>query len=130
MVKQLMKDRRTFVRAKRILSIEYRLIKSRFKTVNKSWHLSTTQDMSLGGVAFYTDQDYRIGDILQIRVIMSGILDIFHGQVKIVRIDRRRSASHSLIAVQIIQKPTKRPAKRFPVPSIVSIHKRPASSHI
>ena len=56
MVKQMTDERRFWVRAKRVLSIQYRLIKSRRKEIDRAWHLSTTQDMSYGGLSFYTDR--------------------------------------------------------------------------
>ena len=68
MVKVDWSERRSFIRAKRILSIEYQLIKSARRKIDPAWHLSTTQDMSLGGLTFFTDVEFRPGDILEVRV--------------------------------------------------------------
>lgn len=114
MVKQIVDERRHSVRAKRVLSIEFRLNKSSRKTANTEWHLSTTQDMSLGGLAFYTDIEYKEGDILELHVVMSGILDIFNGYGKIVRIDKKRSGSYYLVAVKFLtNKLNRRNAKSY-----------------
>ena len=102
MVKQIIDERRHSVRAKRILSIEFRLAKSLRKHVNTEWHLSTTQDMSLDGLAFYTDIEYKEGDTLELHVVMSGILDIFNGYGKIVRIEKKRSGTYYLVAVKFL----------------------------
>ncbi len=107
-------DRRGSIRAKRILSIEYRLIKSQRKNADKSWRLSTTDNMSVGGLAFYTECEYRAGDLLQIRVVMSGVLDIFNGYGKVVRVDRKRTGSYFLIGLKFLGNKTKsRDAKTF-----------------
>ena len=114
MVKQTVDERRHSVRAKRVLSIEYRLNKNSRKHADTEWHLSTTQDMSLGGLAFYTDIEYKEGDILELHVVMSGILDIFNGYGKIVRIDKKQSGTYFLVAVKFINnKLNRRRAKSY-----------------
>jgi len=114
MVKPIKSERRKFTRAKRVLSIEYRLHQSKRKTADKSWGLSTTHDMSIEGFTFFTDRDYRVGDILQMRVIMSGTLDIFKGLAKIIRVERRSISSHLFVAVKLLSEKTKkRPAKTY-----------------
>lgn len=114
MVKLDWSERRSFVRAKRILSIEYQLIKSARRKINPAWHLSTTQDMSLGGLTFFTDVEFRPGDILEVRVVMSGVLDIFKGPCKVIRADRKKSGAYYLTAVQFINSHLKsRSAKSY-----------------
>jgi len=95
-------ERRSFVRAKRVLSIEYHLIKSARRKVDPAWHLSTTQDMSLGGLTFFTDVEFRPGDILEVKVVMSGVLDIFKGPCRVVRVDKKRTGAYFLTAVQFL----------------------------
>ena len=115
MVKPRSKERRSTVRAKRVLCIESKILKpvNRRKFKN-TYSISTTQDMSVGGLSFYTDQDYRIDDTLEIRVIMSGVLDIFKGKARVVRIIDKPNASHKLCAVKFLEKhTTKRPAKSY-----------------
>ncbi len=114
MVKIDWAERRSFVRAKRVLSIEYQLIKSARRKVEPEWHLSTTQDMSLGGLAFFTDVEFRPGDVLEVRVVMSGVLDIFKGPCEVVRVSRKKTGSYFLTAVRFMNTKAKsRSAKTY-----------------
>jgi hypothetical protein len=111
MMKQSIEERRFWVRAKRVLSIQYRLTKTRRKNADKAWHLSTTQDMSFGGLSFYTDQEFKKDEILELHVVMSGILDIFNGTGKVVRVERKETGSYFLTAVKFVEQ--KRQAKSY-----------------
>ena len=104
MVKQsTVEERRQAVRAKRILSIQYRLAKSKFKDCDKSWHLSTTYDMSVLGLSFLSEVPYYVDDSLELNVVMSGVLDIFKGYGKVMRVERKESAAFYLIAVKFVE---------------------------
>ena len=72
--------------------------------MNRDWCLSTTYDMSFGGVCFYTDQPLVVGDILDIDVVMSGVLQIFKGKAKVVRIEKKKCAVFFLTAVELLKK--------------------------
>ena len=113
MVKQSIEERRQAIRAKRILSIQFRLAKSKIKDSDKSWHLSTTYDMSVLGLSFLSEVPYYVNDVLELHVVMSGVLDIFKGYGKVVRVDRKESADFYLIAVKFIENTalTRRKAK-------------------
>ena len=114
MTKSQINERRNFVRAKRILSIEYRLIKTTRKTADKNWHLSTTQDMSVAGLAFYSNFELKAGETIEMHIVMSGILEIFKGAGKVVRVEQKRNTSNYLIAVEIKNKNAdKRNAKSY-----------------
>ncbi len=102
MIKKVSKDQREFPRAKRVLSVQYRLCDTRKADV--AWYLSTTQDMSVSGLTFHTDLEFKIKDKLEIRVVMSGILEIFKGYTQVVRIDRKRTGSPCVVAVKFIEK--------------------------
>jgi len=106
MVKQSsVEERRQSIRAKRILSIQFRLGKSKVKDndTDKSWHLSTTYDMSVLGLSFLSEVPYYVDDTLELHVVMSGVLDIFKGYGKVVRVERKESAAFYLIAVKFIE---------------------------
>jgi len=103
MVKSVIKERRNAIRAKRVLSIEYRLIKSKLKKFDGEWHLSTTENMSTNGIGFYTEYEYRVGDILEMNVIMSGILDIFKGLGEVVRVEKKKTGSYFFIALNLTE---------------------------
>lgn len=104
MVKRKAEERRSSVRAKRVLSIQYRLVNTKRKGANLAWHLSATEDMSIGGLSFYTDCEYRIDDTLQILVVMSGVLDIFKGNAKVVRVEKKKTGAYYLVAVKFVDK--------------------------
>ena len=113
MVKSMVKERRSYSRATRILSIEYRLYKSRRQHNDPNWHLSTTEDVSAAGLSFYSDYEYRPGDILDVRVVMSGLLEVFKGQCEVVRAEQKRLGACFLVALRFADqaaKPT--PARR------------------
>ena len=111
-MKTSMKDRRIAIRAKRILSIQYRLHKSQIKNADHSWHLSTTHDMSALGLSFLSAVPYLVDDILEMHVIMSGVLDIFKGYGQVVRIERKETGAFYFIAVRCIdlQSPARKKA--------------------
>lgn len=96
----LSSERRQSVRAKRVLSIQYRRARLKKDSVATDWHLSTTEDMSLDGVSFYSEIEFRAGDKLEIRVVMSGVLDIFNGTAKVVRSQRRDDEEIYFVAVK------------------------------
>ena len=114
MVQQQSQERRDSIRAKRIMSIQYRRLASGKRKVHEPWKLSTTHDMSVGGLAFYTDEEYQPGDVLELRVVMSGILDIFDGMAQVVRMEKKRMGSYYLAAVKFLEKnPRPRRAKSY-----------------
>ena len=78
------------------------MVKSRYKDGDTQWHLSTTHDMSLLGLAFLSDVPYAIDDALELHVVMSGILDIYKGYGKVVRVERKTTGAFYLIAVKFV----------------------------
>jgi c-di-GMP-binding flagellar brake protein YcgR len=105
MVKQAFENRRTAVRAQRILSIQYRVVKTKTRNADKHWHLSTTHDMSATGLSFLSDIEYRIDDILEMHVVMSGVLDVFKGYGQVVRIDKKDTGSFCFVALKFVKSP-------------------------
>ena len=100
MVKETEIDRRGSVRAKRILSIRHRLYKRQDKVYNEPWYLSTTENMSAHGVLFVSAAKYEVGDIVDLHIVMSGILDIFRGYGEVVRAEKKATAAFYRIAVK------------------------------
>ena len=117
MVKKTGSERRRFARAERILSIKHRLYKRKGKVYNDrswNWHLSSTKNMSLSGLLFSSDIVYEKGDVIEIEVVMSGILNIYRGFAKIVRSESTRAGLIFNVAVSFCGiKPvkSKRPTK-------------------
>jgi hypothetical protein len=94
-------ERRSAIRAKRVLSIQYRLKKSTSKNIDKNWYLSTTQDISATGLSFLTEKHFKKNDVLELHVVMSGILDIYKGLGRVVRVEKRTNGNYSFVAVEI-----------------------------
>ena len=102
MIKNSIEERRNFDRARRILSIRHRLCKRGGRVAQEPWYLSLTQDMSANGVLFNSAAGYRIDDILEIEVTLSGMLDIFKGYGKVVRVEKNGAGAGFLIALALI----------------------------
>ncbi len=101
---QLFAERRQAVRTKRILSIQFRLYQSRSgKKEDAQWHISTTHDMSAVGLSFVSDAPYQVGDILELNMVLSGVLDIYKGFGKVVRVEERVAGLIFLIAVKFVE---------------------------
>ena len=125
MVKQLQKERRQWVRAKHVLSIQYRLAKGKQTAAHTSWSLSTTQDMSVGGLSFYTEHEFHKNDLLEVSVVMSGVLDIFKGFARVMRVIQTRPGASFLVGVKFENKgPSKRSAKTYTASSASRIRPR------
>jgi len=112
-------ERREAVRAKRVLSLQYRLVKSRRQVSDGHWYLSTTHDMSAKGMAFLSEVSYRVGDVLELHTVMSGVIDVIKGYGRVVRVVEKGRQAAFLIAVDFIARPAKkqtkpRPAKKLP----------------
>lgn len=104
-------ERRDSIRAKRIITVRHRLVKHNSRKVNSMWQMSTTQDMSLSGLLFVSAIPYHLEDIVELQVVMSGVLDIFNGYGKVVRMSRNKGG-YFLIAVKYVDlKPKRRSAK-------------------
>ena len=129
MVKQTGQERRQAVRAKRILSIQFRLIDGKNKSADRRWHLSTTHDMSFSGLTFLSDTPFQVDDFLELHVVMSGILDIFKGKGEIVRVEKKKNGAFYLIAIKFIENEilTKKRTRTTKTSSSSRIKKRSSS---
>lgn len=77
-------ERRNGERANRVVAISHRLLKLKSSKVS-DWSLSMTKDMSHSGLLFLSNVPYAVGDIIEIHVVMSGIIDIFVGTAQVMR---------------------------------------------
>ena len=98
----MIEDRRSALRAPRILNIRHRLRKRRGKTVDSPWYVSMTENMSGSGILFRSSVAYLIGDTVELEVIFSGVLDIFRGFARVVRVDKDKARRGYPIAVTLI----------------------------
>ena len=105
-------ERRDSPRSKRIVTVKHRLHKRRGQIMKVMWMLSTTENMSASGLLFNSALEYKRGDILEIQVVMSGVLDLFNGYGQVVRVDEGRGKF--LVAVKYVSlKARRRPAKKI-----------------
>lgn len=101
-------ERRKAHRARRIISIQFRRVSGGKDRPDHDWHLSTTYDMSALGLSFMSDVVFCVHDVLELNVVMSGILDIFQGFGKVVRVEHKAQNSLYLIAVEFVSHPGKK----------------------
>lgn len=104
-------ERRDSIRAKRIITVHHRLIKHNNRKVNSMWQLATTENMSLSGLLFVSALAYHPGDIVELQVVMSGILDIFNGFGKVIRSTRNKGGYYHVGVKYVDLKSKRRPAK-------------------
>ena len=104
-------ERRASIRVRRIIAVHHHLIKHNNRKVNVVWQLSTTEDMSLSGLLFVSASAYQPGDIIELRVVMSGILDIFNGFGKVVRAFRNKNGYYQVAVKYVDLKSKRRSAK-------------------
>lgn len=104
-------ERRDSVRAKRIITVRHRLIKHKNRKANSMWQLATTEDMSLSGLLFVSAIAYHPGDIVELQVVMSGVLDIFNGFGKVIRASRNKGGYYQVGVKFVDLKSKRRPAK-------------------
>ena len=93
------KERRKYPRAKQVLTIYHRLTRSKVRARHENWHVSLTDDLSLGGVLFASEVPYNVRDILDLKIVMSGALTIYEGSGKVVRVERKRVVNIYKIAI-------------------------------
>jgi len=104
-------ERRDSVRAKRIITVRHRRVKHKGRNLEAVWQWSLTKDMSLSGLLFVSALPYEVDDIVELQVVMSGVLDIFNGYGKVVRVVRNKDGYDDVGVKYVELKSQKRPAK-------------------
>ncbi len=104
-------DRRDSVRTKRIITVRHKLVRHNNRKVDSMWQLATTENMSISGLLFVSALPYHLGDVIELQVVMSGILDIFNGYGKVVRSSRNKSGYYHVAVKYVNLKFQRRPAK-------------------
>ena len=102
MIQSKIMERRRWIRARRVLSVQHRLHWSKARPPDRAWQIALTEDMSYGGLAFETDAVYGVGDILDLKVVMSGVLDIYEGRAEVVRFQQMTNEAFFLYGVKYI----------------------------
>ena len=104
-------ERRAASRADRALAIQHRLFKAHSRKFSTEWCLSATKNMSVTGLLFFSNVPYKIGDIIEFDVTMSGVIEVVKGFAKVVRVVKSSPVSFD-IAVKLVElKPRSRSAK-------------------
>jgi hypothetical protein len=104
-------ERRGAIRAKRRLAIQHRLIRSRSKQLLTEWSLATTKDMSVTGILFTSNVPYRVNDVVEVEVTMSGVIEIFKSFARVVRVIKNNTSTFDIAIKLVDLKPRSRSAK-------------------
>jgi hypothetical protein len=104
-------ERRHGERVNRVVAIRHRLIKRSGLKTASAWSLSTTKNMSHSGLLFLSSIPYRKGDVLQLHVVMSGIIEVYNGQAQVVRVTEVGSTSFDIAVKNLLPKAPPRKAK-------------------
>lgn len=104
-------ERRRALRANRVVAIEHRLLKRGAKKLAGTWSLSTTRNMSISGMLFLSDKPYKVGDLIEVSVVISGVIDIVKGCAQVVRVIEGGDTSFNIAVKFIHEKQKARSAK-------------------
>src|SRR3989338_3274405 len=104
-------DRRDSVRVRRIVTVRHSLSKRGGKKRDDIWQLSTTQDMSYSGLLFASALPYKANDVVELQVVMSGVLFLFNGYGRVVRVQEQKSGYFHVAVKYVDLKARRRDAK-------------------
>ena len=119
MIKTNFQERRDSVRVKRIVTVRHRLHKRDNKKRDDIWQLATTEDMSYSGLLFTSVLPYQAGDIVELQVVMSGVLFLFNGYGRVVRVSENKKQGHWIAVKYVDLKERHRDAK-----SLIASHRK------
>jgi hypothetical protein len=94
--KDFLKEQRDSVRARRVVTVRHRLVKHNNRRADSIWQLSVSENMSLSGLLLKSTVDYKPGDIIELEVVMSGVLDIFIGFGKVIRTLSQKDGNYQI----------------------------------
>jgi hypothetical protein len=115
MINSNFEDRRDSVRVKRIVTVRHKLFKRAGKKHEDIWQLATTEDMSYSGLLFSSALPYKADDIVELQVVMSGVLYLFNGYGKVVRVAKEKGGTFH-VAVKYVDLKARRNASAAPQP--------------
>lgn len=131
MIKTNVQERRDSVRIKRIVTVRHRLHKRDNKKREDIWQLSTTEDMSYSGLLFNSVLPYQTDDVLELQVVMSGVLFLFNGYGRVVRV-LKNEKDYFQVAVKYVdlKSPRHRDAKSLIASNRKAVPSKPAAKKI
>ena len=106
-------ERRDGCRVNRVVAVSHRLAVLRRAKPSADWSLSTTKNMSHSGLLFLSAVPYRKNAVLELQVVMSGIIDLFNGQARVMRIQEVGNTSFEIGVKFLPSKPLTRNAKTY-----------------
>ena len=104
-------ERRDGERVSRVVAIRHRLVRRAKRSMPSAWSLSTTKNMSHSGLLFLSHVPYRKGDVLEVQVVMSGVIDIYNGLAQVVRVTEVGNTSFDVAVRNVLPKSPCRKAK-------------------
>jgi hypothetical protein len=111
LVSKIVTERRNGERVSRVVAVRHRLIKRLGRKSPTEWSLSTTKNMSHSGFLFLSTIAYRKGDVLELQVVMSGLIDVYRGQAQVVRVTEVGSSLFDVGVRNLLPKAPPRKAK-------------------
>ncbi len=111
MVRNNPAERRDSVRVRRIVTVRHRLHKRDGKKYDDIWQLATTEDMSYSGLLFSSALPYKGNDVVELQVVMSGVLYLFNGYGRVVRVNEQKSGYFQVGVKYVDLKARRRNAK-------------------
>ncbi len=67
--------------------------------------------MSYSGLLFLSSRPYHLGDIIELQVVMSGVIDIYNGRAEVTRVHEISAVAFDIGVRFILARPAVRPAK-------------------
>ncbi len=106
-------ERRDGCRVNRVVAVSHRLAVVRRTKPLADWSLSTTKNMSHSGLLFLSAIPYRKNAVLELQVVMSGIIDLYNGQARVMRVQEVGNTSFEIGVRFLPSKPLTRSAKKY-----------------
>jgi len=119
MIKKNFNERRDGVRVRRIVTVRHRLHKRDNKVREDVWQLATTEDMSYSGLLFTSVLPYKANDVVELQVVMSGVLFLFNGFGRVMRVAENKKDSYRIAVKYVDLKNRHRGAK-----SLIASHRK------
>ncbi len=104
-------ERRNGERVNRIFAVRHRLVRRPGSRSISDWSLSSTRNMSHSGLLFLSATSYRRGDVLELQVVMSGVIDVYNGRAEVMRVKEISAAAFDVGVKYIPAKLSTRSAK-------------------
>ena len=106
-------ERRDGSRVNRVVAVSHRLAVARKIKPSADWSLSTTKNMSHSGLLFMSTVPYRKNAVLDLQVVMSGIIDLYNGLARVMRVQEVGDTSFAIGVKLLHSRPSARNAKTY-----------------